>query len=45
MPIISGTGKLNTTAVAYKWIDDINVNCQTKLYKTDQKGPALKRIM
>lgn len=33
--IISGTGKLNTAAVVYTWIDDINVNCQTKLYRTD----------
>ena len=38
MPIISGTGKLNTAVVAYTWIDDINVNCRTKLFGKDWEG-------
>ena len=42
MPIISGTGKLNTAVVAYTWIDDIKVNCGTKLFGKDWEGPALK---
>lgn len=42
MPIISGTGKLNTAVVVYTWIDDINVNCRTKLFGKDWEGPALK---